>query len=76
MPHITSQEITMNFRGYDITIPAGTRLTHKTALGDDPNYNFVNDLSFIDKRNWPILYHDAYYYGIDISKEYVIDTKD
>ena len=41
----TSKEYTAkNFMGYgDITVPAGTKVTHKTALGDDPNYHFVDE---------------------------------
>ena len=70
----TNKEIKMNFRGYDIVIPAGTRTTHKTALGIDPNYNFIDDFSFIPK-DMPLLKHDAMYYGIDIPAEDVSDIK-
>ena len=71
----TSQDVTVNFRDYgQITIPKGTRLTHNTALGIDKNYHFVDDLSWIE-RNYKdidrVLRHDAYYYGIDIPKEFV-----
>lgn len=70
---VTSQDIPMHFRGYDIVVPKGTRITHRTALGTDPNYNFVDDLSWIDKK-YPLLHHDAYYYGINVPKEYVIEV--
>jgi hypothetical protein len=70
---VTIQDVPMNFRGYDIIVPMATRLTHRTALGHDPNYHFVDDLSFIDKKQWPLLWHDAYYYGIDIPKEFVTE---
>lgn len=71
----TSQDVTINFRDYgEITVPAGTRLTHMTALGIDKKYHFVDDLSWI-KKNYPsidrVLSHDAFYYGIDIPKEFV-----
>jgi hypothetical protein len=71
----TSQDVTISFRDYgNITVPKGTRLTHNTALGADRNYHFVDDFSWI-KKNYPqidrFLYHDAYYYGIDIPKEFV-----
>jgi len=67
----TTKEIKMNFKGYDITIPAGTRVTHNTALGPDPNYHFIDDLSFINKKEMPLLWHDANYYGINVPKELV-----
>lgn len=71
----TSQDVTINFRDYgEITVPAGTRLTHMTAIGIDKNYHFVDDLSWI-KKNYPsidrVLSHDAFYHGIDIPKEFV-----
>jgi hypothetical protein len=70
----TNQEIRMNFKGYDIVIPKGTRITHQTALGIDENYNFIDDLSFIDKKQWPLLYHDAFYYGITVDKSQVEES--
>lgn len=74
---VTSQDVTVNFRDYGpITIPAGTRTTHHTAMGEDPNYNFVDEYGWI-KNNYPdianILHHDVYYHGIDIPKEYIIE---
>lgn len=64
---VTKEEIKINFRHYgEITIPKGTRITHNTANGFDPDYNFIVDLTWINKKeNYP-LWHDAYYYGIDI----------
>jgi hypothetical protein len=67
---VTNQEIKMNFRGYDITIPKGTRITHQTACGYDEKCNFIDDLSFIPKE-MPLLRHDATYYGINVPAEYV-----
>lgn len=71
----TNQNVTIKFRDYgDITVPKGTRLTHQTACGIDNNYHFVEDLDWID-TNYPkinkVLRHDAFYYGIDIPKEFV-----
>ncbi len=65
----TKQEISMSIFGYDIVIPKGTPTTNKTACGIDPNYNFIADLSWIDKKNQYGLWHDAYYYGINIAPE-------
>ena len=72
----TNQEIRMHFKpsgsllGYDIVIPKGTRVTHQTAMGFDPNYNFIDDLSWIPKEQYG-LRHDATYYGINVDAKYV-----
>jgi hypothetical protein len=71
----TKQDVTIKFRDYgEITVPKGTRLTHRTASGIDKNYHFVDDLKWID-TNYPkingILKFDATYYGIDIPKKFV-----
>jgi hypothetical protein len=66
----TNQVVKMDWRGYQIEVPAGTAITHQTALGYDENYNFVNDFSWIPK-DMPLMLHDAIYYGINIPKEYV-----
>ena len=60
----------MKYKGYDIVIPAGTRVTSQTACGYDLNYNFIDDLSWIPK-NQGCLKHDATYYGINIDKALV-----
>lgn len=65
---VTNKEIKMNFRGYDITIPKGTLITHNTACGYDENYNFINNLSWIPKEQ-SFIKHDATYYGINVNKE-------
>lgn len=71
----TNQDVTIQFRDYGmITIPKGTRTTHKTACGIDKNYNFVEGLSWIDDKYPTIskcLRHDAFYYGINIPSEFV-----
>lgn len=72
---VTSQDVKINFRNYgEIVVPKGTALTHNTANGVDNSYHFVNDLSWI-ARDYPdvarILKHDAFYYGINIPKEFV-----
>jgi len=71
----TKKEIKMIFRDhYSITIPKGTKVTNQTALGVDPNYNFIDDLSWIPLVNGVKQYgliHDATYYGINIHKDLV-----
>jgi len=71
----TKQDVKVNFMRYgELIVPKGTELTHMTACGEDKNYHFVNDLSWV-KRDYKdisgILTHDAKYHGIDIPKEYV-----
>ena len=75
---VTKEVINMHFRGYDISIPKGTRITHQTACGFDPNYNFISDLSWIKSVNGIKQYgliHDATYYGINISKNKIEKIK-
>jgi hypothetical protein len=70
---VTKKEISMNFRGYEITIPKGIKTTHKTACGIDERYNFIDDLTWIPKdengNKQYFLIHDATYYGINISRD-------
>ena len=58
-----------------LTVPKGTRLTHKTACGDDVNYHFVDDTSWIkpypDGTPQYFLIGDVENYGINVPKEYV-----
>lgn len=54
------------------TIPKGTRITHKTACGIDPNYNFIDEFGWIPKE-YSILKHDAMYRGINIPPEFVTE---
>jgi len=73
---VTNQEISMTFRGYSITIPKGTVTTHDTACGMDKNYNFINDFSWMvypDGSKMSGLIHDAKYYGINISLEFLTE---
>ena len=74
----TKQPVKISFREYgEITVPKGTRLTHRTACGIDKNYHFVDDLSWIN-RDYPqinkVLMHDATYYGINVPAEFVDHT--
>ena len=53
-----------------ITIPKGTRVTNKTALGIDKNYHFVDDLSFLKKDEYG-LRHDLTYHGANVPKQFI-----
>jgi hypothetical protein len=67
----TKAELVVPFKGHTLTIPKGTRCTSRCCDGSNrmDGMLFVDDLSFIDKRQWPILHHDATHYGIDIKVE-------
>ncbi len=75
---VTKHDIKMEYKNYGIiNIPKGTRITHKTDLGYDKNYIFIDDFNWIDKNHKniaSILKHDAKYYGILISKKDIINV--
>jgi len=58
-----------------LTIPEGTRVTHTTACGPDPDYHFVDDFSWVGTHPSGVpkhgLLHDLAHYGINVPKEYV-----
>jgi len=71
---LTVRPYTLDYRNYgEITVPAGTTLTHETSMGPDPKYHFVNSFGWID-RDYPEiaagLKKDAESYGIDVPIEY------
>ncbi len=73
---VTKEDYNVNYRDYgNITVPKGTRLTNRTAMGIDPNYNFVDGISWIPPHeNGTLQYgliHDVIHYGINVPKEYV-----
>ncbi len=70
----TIKDYTLTFKHYgEITVPAGTPLTHITAMGYDKNYHFVGSYVWIEK-NYPeianILNMDVSTYGINVPIEY------
>lgn len=72
---VTNKDYTVPFMTYgEITVPKGTRVSHDTAMGEDKNYHFVSDLSWI-KRDYPqianILRWDVDHHGIDVPKEFI-----
>ena len=73
----TKADYTINFRDYgNITVPKGTTVTNQKANGIDKNYHFVNEFKWINEK-YPkinkLLFHDAYYYGINVPKEFITD---
>ncbi len=70
--YVTKCEIKTSFSpscsklSWDVVVPKGTEVR---GCMDRTGQFFVEDLSFIDKKTSPLLYHDALYYGIRINKE-------
>lgn len=62
------------FKGWDITVPAGSIVSNMTANGPDDNYRFWKDwqstvVRLTGFRN-SILAHYLTYYGLNIPEEY------
>lgn len=57
---------------YDITVPVGSIVTNKTALGFDDDYRFLSMFRTKDLVGYdaPLLAHDLTYYGLSIPAEY------
>jgi hypothetical protein len=72
----TIKEYTIqNYRGYGpITVPIGSRVSNKTACGNDDNYRFWEDFHTVAQQvsgfKDSLLKHDLTYYGLSIPKEY------
>lgn len=81
-PHVATgvlaeeTEVTFGATGshlqYTVSVPAGTAC-RKLDGGSDPWV--VQDLSFLDRKAMPLMYHDAYYYGIRVPEEKITDIK-
>ena len=72
----TIKPFTTNFMGLinPITVPTGSIVSNKTAMGYDDNYRFWTDFHKEAKRitgfKDSILKHDLTYYGINVPGEY------
>ena len=71
---LTTKPYTVDYKGYTITVPAGSRVSNKTAMGNDDNYHFwqgwsaqIEELTGFKNS---ILAHDLTYYGLNIPAEY------
>lgn len=71
----TKKDYTVNFMHFGkVTVPQGTKLTHKTAMGIDRTYHFVDEFDWIDKNYpdyAPILKDEVSGRGINVPKEFV-----
>lgn len=69
----TKHEIKMNFRGYDIVVPAGQPVS---KCPDGSGQYFVESFAtFIDESKQGILFHDAAHYGIRVDIDDVLGAK-
>lgn len=69
-----------DFKQYDeVVVPKGTKVTSMTAMGLDPNYNFVDEFDWID-RDYPayanILKMDIQNYGINVPIKFLEDDRE
>jgi hypothetical protein len=74
---ILKEDYTTEFRDHgEITVPKGTKVTHRTAMGYDENYHFVDEFDWVepwDATGTPKygLIHDLRFYGLNVPKEYI-----
>lgn len=75
--HKTSTTIkpySLKFKGYDITIQEGSKVSNNTACGPDAAYRFWVDFqAYAEKLTGfkdSFLAHDLTYYGINVPAEY------
>lgn len=70
----TIKEYKIKVSGWEITVPIGSIVNNKTALGFDNNYRFWQDFGpFVEALTGhknSILLHDLTYYGLNIPAEF------
>lgn len=70
----TLRDYTVQAFGYDITVPAGSTVSNKSALGCDDGTRFWTDFHAVAEKltgvKNSILAHDLTYRGIDVPAEY------
>lgn len=66
----TIKPYTTTYDGNEITIPAGSIVSNKTAMGYDDRLRFWQDFrKTVGERNFALI-HDLTYYGINVPAEY------
>ncbi len=70
----TIKDYTTAFKGYKITVPAGSIVSNCTACGPDDTYRFWQDFGAIAEKltghKNSCLSHDLNFYGLNIPAEY------
>ena len=66
----TIEDYTTQFNGWCVTIPKGSVVTNKTAMGNDDSYRFLEDWRKVAEEitgcKNSTLAHDLTYYGINV----------
>lgn len=70
----TTEEYRTKYKGWDIVVPAGSRVSNRTASGHDDAYHFWAGWSGVVEKltgfKNSTLAHDLTYYGLDIPAAY------
>lgn len=70
----TIKPYTARYKGWEITVPAGSIVSNKTACGPDDSYRFWSDWREAVKKltgyDNSTLAHDLTYYGLNVPAEY------
>jgi hypothetical protein len=70
----TIKEYKVNFKGYDLVVPVGSKVSNNTACGVDDNYRFWIDFQKTAQEitgfKDSFLVHDLTHYGLNIPAEY------
>jgi hypothetical protein len=70
----TIKPYTVKAYGYEITVPEGSKVSNKTACGNDDNYSYWQDFHIVAEKltgfKNSCLCHDLVYYGLNIPEEY------
>jgi hypothetical protein len=70
----TIKDYTVNFRGTEITVPAGSIVNNQTSCGPSDNYRFWHDFEKVAEQitgfKKSSLYFDLMHYGINVPAEF------
>jgi hypothetical protein len=70
----TTKDYKINYKGYNLIIPKGSKVSNQTARGPDDYYHFwLIDTDYIEKLTGSknsLLLHDLTHRGLNIPKEY------
>lgn len=68
----TTKEYKTRYNGYNLTVPAGSMVSNRTACGFDDDYRFLQGVSTQTLVGYKagMLAHDLTYYGLNIPAEY------
>jgi len=71
---LTIKEYKISFKGWDIIVPIGSKVSNSTACGNDDEYRFwLDHKEYVEKLTGfknSLLAHDLKYYGINVPAEY------